>query len=176
MSGVLRRHYKAGAEHHTVHLEEKGDVLRARIDHEDAEHAHALNARLVRMLPGGAELRVAPGGRAIVVRDGDRVHVAMGGRTYVLDVVSDRPGSDGPVALGDDPFAASPMTGVVLKVLAEAGAAVAMGETLCVVEAMKMEFAVEAPRDVVVATVECAAGDRVDIGQVLVTFADDAAA
>jgi biotin carboxyl carrier protein len=40
---------------------------------------------------------------------------------------------------------------------------------------MKMEFAIEAPRDVIIADVPCAVGGRVDIGQVLVTF-DDAQA
>ena len=34
MSGVRRRHYVAGSEHHTVLLEDKLGGLRARIDHE----------------------------------------------------------------------------------------------------------------------------------------------
>ena len=99
------------------------------------------------------------------------MHVAFRGRTYVLDVVSDRPGDDAPSAAADvEDFVASPMTGVVLKMNVETGGEVAAGDILCVVEAMKMEFAIEAPRDVVIADVPCAAGDRVDIGAVLVTF------
>lgn len=174
MSGVLRRHYKAGGEHHTVLIEEKQGVLRARIDHEDADHAHVVDARLVRQINGGAEIWITPGGHTVVVRRDDKVHVAFGGRTFVLDVVSDRPGGEAASALGDDPFAASPMTGVVLKMNVSAGDRVEAGTVLCVVEAMKMEFAIEAPRDVVVAEVACAEGDRVDIGQVLVRFAEDA--
>jgi len=171
MSGMMRRHYAAGGEHHTVVLEDKKGVLRARIDAEEAEHAHVLDAHRVRTLAGGTELWLSPGGRAIVVRVDDRVHVAFGGRTYVLDVVSDRPGDDAPVVSDEDEsFVASPMTGVVLKVNIEAGASVAAGDVVCVVEAMKMEFAIEAPGDVVIENVNCAAGDRVDIGDVLVTF------
>jgi biotin carboxyl carrier protein len=62
------------------------------------------------------------------------------------------------------------MTGVVRQVAAEPGRSLAAGETLVVVEAMKMEFAVVAPRAVVVDEVRAKQGDRVDIGQVLVTF------
>jgi len=69
-----------------------------------------------------------------------------------------------------DPFAASPMTGVVRKVLVRPGESVAAGATLFVVEAMKMEFTVAAPRDVVVDEVRAAEGARVDIQQVIVTF------
>ena len=156
-------------------LEDKKGVLRARIDDEDAEHAHVVDAASIRTLSNGAELLLSPGGRAVVVRDGDRVHVAYGGRTYVLDVISDRPGDDAPTATGgdDEPFVASPMTGTVWKMLVEPGAEVAAGEVLCIVEAMKMEFAIEAPRDVVVDEVKRAAGERVDIGEVLVTFRQD---
>lgn len=171
MSGMLRRHYVQGGEHHTVILEDKKGVLRARIDQEDAEHAHILDAHLLRTVADGAEIWLSPGGRAVVVRHGDRVHVAFRGRTYVLDVVSDRPGDDVPATAADvEDFVASPMTGVVLKMNIETGEEVSAGGILCVVEAMKMEFAIEAPRDVVIADVPCAAGERVDIGDVLVTF------
>ena len=49
---------------------------------------------------------------------------------------------------------------------------IAAGAPLFVIEAMKMEFVVEAPRDVVVDEVLAAVGDRVDIGQVLVSFVE----
>jgi biotin carboxyl carrier protein len=167
----MRRHYLAAGEHHTVLLEDKQGVLRARIDDEDADHAHVVDVRLVRRINNGAEIWITPGGHTVVVRREDRVYVAYEGRTFMFDVVSDRPGGDAAVSPGDDPFAASPMTGVVLKMHVKAGEAVSAGDVLCVVEAMKMEFAIEAPRDVVVEDVPCAEGDRVDIGQVLVTFA-----
>ena len=62
------------------------------------------------------------------------------------------------------------MTGVVRQVAAEPGRSFAAGETLVVVEAMKMEFAVESPRAVVVDEVRVKPGDRVEIAHVLVTF------
>lgn len=56
----------------------------------------------------------------------------------------------------------APMPGIVTAVLAEAGQAVARGDTLVVVEAMKMELPVKAPRAGRVSAVRCAVGDRVD--------------
>jgi biotin carboxyl carrier protein len=98
------------------------------------------------------------------------VHVAVHGRTWRFQAVQHRPGGDPAAAEQDDPFAASPMTGTVRKVLVRPGDKVASGGTLFVVEAMKMEFAVTAPRDVVVDEVRAAEGARVDIQQVVVTF------
>lgn len=171
MSGRnVRRHYKHGTTVHDVDLAPHGATLRAHVD--GAEHA--FDAKLLRRLDGGAELAVVHDGaraRAVVVRDGDAVHVAMGGRVWRLQAVQPRPGGDHPAgADGGDPFAASPMTGVVRKVLVGSGDAVAAGATLFVVEAMKMEFAVTAPGDVVVDEVRAAEGARVDIQQVVVTF------
>ena len=55
-----------------------------------------------------------------------------------------------------------------------AGQAVAAGATLFVVEAMKMEFAVKAPRAVTVAEVRRRAGEKVALGEVVVTFREGA--
>jgi acetyl-CoA/propionyl-CoA carboxylase biotin carboxyl carrier protein len=71
-----------------------------------------------------------------------------------------------------DPFATSPMTGVVAKVHAAPGAAVGRGAALFAVEAMKMEYVVRADRDVVVDEVRARPGDRVEVGAVVVTFRD----
>jgi len=114
--------------------------------------------------------------RAVVARDGDRVHVHCGGRvrSWGLDGGGRRRGGPGARRQhgGDEPFAASPMTGVVVEVPVKPGDVVEKGGTLAVVEAMKMQFVVRAPRDVVVAAVKAAPGASVDIGQVLVEFAE----
>ncbi len=113
--------------------------------------------------------------RAVVARDGDTVHVHVVGRTWRLTSIVPRPGGASDAHGADDPFAASPMTGVIRKVLVRPGDRTVSGAALFVVEAMKMEFTVVAPRDVVVAEVRCAEGDRVDIQQVVVTFAESVA-
>lgn len=66
----------------------------------------------------------------------------------------------------------TPMAGTVVKVLIEAGADVKSGDTLLVLEAMKMETEVTAPKDGKVKSVEVAVGDAVQGGQVLVEWDD----
>ena len=58
----------------------------------------------------------------------------------------------------------APMPGKILKVNVNAG------DVLLVLEAMKMENEICAPQDGTVATVECAAGDSVESGKVLVSM------
>jgi methylmalonyl-CoA carboxyltransferase 1.3S subunit len=64
----------------------------------------------------------------------------------------------------------APMAGSVVKVLIGAGADVKAGETLFVLEAMKMETEVTAPKDGKVKSVDVAVGDAVQGGQVLIEW------
>lgn len=66
----------------------------------------------------------------------------------------------------------APMTGRVVVVHVQAGDLVTKGQPLVVVEAMKMEHAMKAPRDAIVARVACVAGQLVDTGQDLLELAD----
>ncbi|MGY9050229.1 MAG: acetyl-CoA carboxylase biotin carboxyl carrier protein subunit, partial [Rhodobacterales bacterium] len=63
---------------------------------------------------------------------------------------------------------AAPMPGLVRDVFATVGQEVKSGDRLAVLEAMKMEHALVAVRDGVVAEVLVAAGDQVDAGAVLI--------
>lgn len=64
------------------------------------------------------------------------------------------------------------IAGTVVKVLVEDGQEVKEGDTLLVLEAMKMETEVTAPKDGKVAHVDVAVGDAVQGGQVLVEWED----
>ncbi len=61
----------------------------------------------------------------------------------------------------------APMPGTVLRVLAAAGDAIAAGDAVVVLEAMKMEHTVRAPADGLINEVRVAAGQAVDVGFVL---------
>jgi methylmalonyl-CoA carboxyltransferase small subunit len=66
----------------------------------------------------------------------------------------------------------SPVAGTVVSVLVEEGADVKSGDTLLVLEAMKMETEVTAPKDGKVKSVDVVVGDSVQGGQVLVEWED----
>jgi propionyl-CoA carboxylase alpha chain len=100
---------------------------------------------------------VPPGGTGTVEVDGPDGHVA-------LDVVPRFVDPADAVASGS---LLAPMPGTVVRVAVEAGARVAAGDTVLVLEAMKMQHAVAAPHDGVVAEVGVAAGQQVAAGDVL---------
>jgi biotin carboxyl carrier protein len=59
---------------------------------------------------------------------------------------------------------ASPMPATVIRVLVAPGATVTRGDPLLMLEAMKMELPIRAPRDGVVRAVHCKAGELVQPG------------
>ncbi len=101
---------------------------------------------------------------------GDRLWIQMPMGTVELQIVPKFtvPGSDGP----GGGFLA-PMPGVVLDVRVAPGDTVSKGDTLIVLEAMKMEHHMTAPADGIVAEVRVAAGDQVTKDAVLLTMADE---
>ncbi len=64
----------------------------------------------------------------------------------------------------------SPMPATVIAINIEPGQAVSEGQTLLVLEAMKMELPIRAPQAGVVKTVACAMGDLVQPGVNLLEF------
>ena len=62
------------------------------------------------------------------------------------------------------------MPGTIISVNVSVGQQVKLGDVVVVLEAMKMENEICAPQDGTVATVECAAGDSVESGKVLVSM------
>jgi biotin carboxyl carrier protein len=64
----------------------------------------------------------------------------------------------------------APIPGRVARVLVKVGDAVSAGKGLVVLEAMKMENEIKAPRDGVVKSVGCSEGAAVETGQTLVVI------
>jgi geranyl-CoA carboxylase alpha subunit len=60
------------------------------------------------------------------------------------------------------------MDGAIIDVLVEAGQSVRQGDTLVILEAMKMEHPVKADRDGIVGAVQASKGDQVKRSQLLV--------
>jgi biotin carboxyl carrier protein len=64
----------------------------------------------------------------------------------------------------------APMPGRVLNISIQAGDAIAKGDNLLVLEAMKMENIIKSPREGVIKSLEIEAGATVEKNQLLITF------
>ncbi|MDD4164700.1 MAG: acetyl-CoA carboxylase biotin carboxyl carrier protein subunit [Eubacteriales bacterium] len=82
------------------------------------------------------------------------------------DAVKTTPKSDTKPAAGGLKITA-PLPGSILKVLAKPGQIFKQGQTLCVLEAMKMENEIVAPQDCTVVSVEVNEGASVNTGDLL---------
>ena len=106
--------------------------------------------------------------RADVAHTGDRLTVFHddGRCVFILfdpaDLADDEADSGGDLT--------APMPGKVTHVHVKAGAKVKRGQSLLVLEAMKMEHTIAAPADGTVTEVRCKAGEQVDDGVPLVIF------
>ncbi|HEX2088639.1 MAG TPA: biotin carboxylase N-terminal domain-containing protein [Actinomycetota bacterium] len=78
--------------------------------------------------------------------------------------------SHGHAATAAGDVIAAPMQGTILQVVVEPGEQVTAGDTLCILEAMKMENHIVATRDGTVAEVAVSKGDVVETGQALVVI------
>jgi biotin carboxyl carrier protein len=58
----------------------------------------------------------------------------------------------------------------VVKIEVQAGDSVSRGDTLIVLEAMKMEFRISSPRDGQIEKIHCVAGEVIEKGQLLVSL------
>jgi methylmalonyl-CoA carboxyltransferase small subunit len=76
----------------------------------------------------------------------------------------------GPSDLNEEKVCRSPISGIVVKVPAQAGQKIQTGDILLVLEAMKMETNITAPIAGTIAKMNVNAGDSVKAGQVLVEF------
>jgi biotin carboxyl carrier protein len=64
----------------------------------------------------------------------------------------------------------APMPGLIIDLRVKAGDTVAAGDTLVILEAMKMENSIKSPAAATVRTVKVGKGDSVEKGQVLIEF------
>ena len=116
------------------------------------------------------ELRV--NGRLHVVPyavQGTTISFSFDGEIYFADVAEKGARAK---ARHRDASMSAPMPGLVLKILVRQGDVVAKGAPLLILEAMKMEHQIAAPRDGKIAAINCTEGELVQPGVELITLTE----
>ena len=108
--------------------------------------------------PGSGTRRLA-----YAVRDGSRSWVFLDGRTYVIEP-DDRDAPQRAHTTDDQVALSAPMPATVLAIKVSPGDEVTAGDLLVLLEAMKMEMPITAPRAGRVKSLACREGDLVQPG------------
>lgn len=157
--------YQIGSAIKLVRIERQADHYAISVDEK------TYTVQLDRLSPGECIFRVdGQPRRANVASDKQYVYVAINGGAYTL-TRSDATTAKRRTASASDNSLAASMPGQVARVLVNEGDHVARGQTLVVLEAMKMEIRITAPHDGKIARVLCRAGQIVERGQILLELA-----
>ncbi len=139
-------------------------VFEIRVDGFEPVTATArLDAEAIELEVDGVVRRFPVSGDGVLYVDDDGETFAFEVRPH-SDAVGGGPGEDAVIA---------PMAGRVIEVRVAPGDAVKKNDILVILEAMKMQLELTAPRDGTVASVGVAASDQVDNKQLLVELAED---
>lgn len=152
---------------HTVRLVRQGERAWLAREGEDT-----LSFRLVPL--EGEQFRLEAGGlgtRITFFRDGDGVELRLAGESHRFRLHNAVPAAEG--AAGGNRVLA-PMPGLIKHVAVILGQPVKAGDPLIVMEAMKMELSLAAPRDGRIAAIHAALRQQVAEGTLLVEIEDGA--
>jgi biotin carboxyl carrier protein len=121
-------------------------------------------------------IETLPPRHAYAVADGNRRWVFLHGEVYEFEVGQQRKHraysvQNRPHGAGRPGSLAAPMPATVVRIDTAAGAVVKRGQTLLVLEAMKMELPIRATSDGTVSVVNCRVGDLVQPGVSLIEIA-----
>lgn len=114
--------------------------------------------------------------RILVATDGDLVHVHIDGSTFTIRYADPVQRYGSHAGGSADDIAEAPMPGVVIAVHVDEGQRVSLGDTLLVIESMKLETAIKAWREGAVAAVHVGVGQTFQRGARLLTLAPEVGA
>jgi biotin carboxyl carrier protein len=151
-------------------------TIRGRRRSYDVSWVDAATLSLIRLDPLHDDTRVREFG--IEARGGGELQVSTGGRSFHATVLSDGKSHQrhphraerAAVPIEGRQNVVATMPGRVVRVLVAVGDRVAAGQAIVVLEAMKMENEMRAPKDGVVGEVRVIPGAAIDAGAVLVVI------
>ena len=157
----MRSHFEYKGESYSLDITPLGEGFHVQFGKRTAEvhFARGADGQVVFILDGRkAETHVSA--------DGKRRWVSFGGQTWMLEKTSGVTRSAGGRAASGRLLA--PMPGQVRAVSVSVGEAVEKGQTLLILEAMKMEIRIQAPMDGVVGRLAVVEGETVEREELLV--------
>ena len=161
--------YTINNETKTVDLEQTGDQFQVTIGHTVyAVIAHSDAQGALQLEIDGQQWPVH------VAIDGSRRYVAVAGQHWTLDRIETGPRRS--TARPDQPQSGrleATMPGQVIEVLVTVGDQVERGQTLLLMEAMKMELRVTAPFAGLITQVHCQTGQVAERGQLLIELDEE---
>ena len=181
VSGRMDNHERRVGSDWVVRLQAQEYPLTIAADHEGSTLSFADGAvmrvtsdwtpgdQLARLTVDGAPLVLKvgkiPGGFRIRTRGADlKVHVRTPRQAELARLMPEKLPPD------TSKFLLCPMPGLIVRIDVEVGQEVQEGQTLCTVEAMKMENILRAERRGVVAAITCGPGDSLAVDQIIMEF------
>ncbi len=161
-----------------VNIEREGKTLKINGVKSDISVEFAQHDRVEIVFKNGASAaQKTPVQLLSVDHQAKTVHVKLKGNTYVVQLKSDFDRLLDQLGMGPGSGAKlnvikAPMPGMVLDILVEAGQHVTKDQPLLILEAMKMENVIKAPRDGEIARVGVQRGIAIEKNTLLVEFAD----
>jgi acetyl/propionyl-CoA carboxylase alpha subunit len=172
LGGVLMQHAFVIAEsEHEAWLSRHGEGYALQLGDEVIPVALAPAEGGWQLLSVGAETS-----RILIATDGDLVHVHLDGSTFTIRYVDPVQRYGSHAGGGADDVAEAPMPGVVIAVHVKEGQPVSTGDTLMVIESMKLETAIKAWREGAVAAVHVGVGQAFQRGAPLLSLAPQSGA
>ena len=161
--------YQVGDEIVTVSIEKDGEGYRVSVGENEHRVTVASSRQSMFNLEVDGQRR-----RTVVAQADNQRYVALNGDVWHFERVTDqsRRRRSGGSGTGSGALEAS-MPGQVLDVLVSVGDVVSAGDTLILLEAMKMELRITAPTDGTVKAIHCTAGETVNRGKLLVEIETD---
>ena len=103
-----------------------------------------------------------------IVSDKDKTYLSIDGENYILDLEKDKTAKSKIKSQQKGNSVSSPMPGLIVEIPVSVGDKVKSGDTLAIVEAMKMQNELPSPRDGIVKKITGKEGEQVDALQVIV--------
>lgn len=120
---------------------------------------------------GGSEYLLSHGGkthRVVMTQVRDEIHVHLDGQTYLVNQVDELASAHAAAGEGVEAITA-PMPGTVISVHVAEGDEVAVGDTLMVIESMKLQTNIQSNHDGTVGQLHLGPGDTFNKGALLIT-------